>query len=116
MIRDELIDAVYVVDHKEGGDRASSDIDTGVVSASVGAVFSVRIFLYKANGSHIAVNGLQIDGGHIGKNVFRAIRAVAVVGNDDGAFVGDCVNGIFEVITLAEECVIKDEAAEEDEE
>ena len=107
---------MYVIDHEEGGNSASSDIDTGVVSASVGPVFSVRILLYETNRSRIAVDGLQIDGGHIGKNVFRAIRAVAVVGNDDGAFIGNGVNGIFEVITFTEERIIKCKAADEDEE
>ena len=107
---------MYVIDHEECGNCASSDIDTGVVSASIGSVFSVRILLYKANGSRITVYGFQINGGHFGKNVFRAICAVTVVGNDDGTLVGDCVNGIFQVITLTEKRVIKDEAADEDEE
>ena len=115
LIRNELIDAMYIVDHKEGGNRASSDIGMGVVSASVRSVFSVRIFLYETYGSRITVDRFEIDGGHIGKNVFRAIGAVSIVCNDDRALIGDGVDGIFQIIAFPEKGVIEREASNEDE-
>ena len=117
LIRDELIDPMDVVDHEEGGNRASFDAAVGYGSAAVQrvAVFLVKSFFGKSNGARIAVDGFQIDRAESGENVFRAVRTVLVMRNDDRALIGDGVDGIFQKIAFPEKGVIEREAAEEDE-
>ena len=59
LVRDELIDPMNVVDHEEGGNRASFDAAVGYGSAAVQrvAVFLVKSFFGKSNGARIAVDG-----------------------------------------------------------
>ena len=117
LIRDELIDPMDVVDHEEGGNRASFDAAVGYGSAAVQrvAVFLVKSFFGKSNGARIAVDGFQIDRAESGENVFRAVRAVLVMRNDDRALIGDGVDGIFQKIAFSEKSVIERKSADEDE-
>ena len=106
-----------VVDHEEGGNRASFDAAVGYGSAAVQrvAVFLVKSFFGKSNGARIAVDGFQIDRAESGENVFRAVRAVLVMRNDDRALIGDGVDGIFQKIAFSEKSVIERKSADEDE-
>lgn len=113
-----MIYPMYVVDHKECRNGAS--FDGGGIhrssAAQAGAIFDVKLFFRKTDGSCISVYRFQIDGGERGKYVFRTVCAVSVICNDQGAFVGDGINGIFQEIALSEKSSIEGYSSDNQEE
>ena len=113
-----MIYPMYVVDHKECSNGASFD-GVGIhrsPAVYAGAIFNVKMFFRKTDGSDITVYRFQIDGGDRGKHIFRTVCAVSVICNDQRAFVGDGINGIFQEIALSEKRSIKGYSSDNHEE
>jgi len=109
---------MHVINHEKCGNGAFFHVVKIDRSFSIpsAVVFGVNLFFRKADGSAIAVDRFQIDRVERGENIFRAIRAVSVMRNDDGAIVGNGVNGSFQEISSAEKYAVEHKSAEEDKE
>ena len=109
---------MYVVDHKECSNGASFD-GVGIhrsSAAQAGSIFDVKMFFRKTDSSGIAVYRFQIDRGKCRKDVFRAVRPVAVVSKDQGAFIGNGIYGAFQEITLPKKRCIEGYSSDYDKE
>ena len=108
---------MYVVNHEEGCGRASSDrVGIHRSSAAPSAViFHVNTIFRETYGAGIAVDRFQIYGGKRGKSVFRTIRAVPVVCQNDRASVCNGIDGSFQKLALSEKQRIEERAADQDE-
>ena len=109
---------MYVIDHKECGNRASFNgigIDRSS-AAQAGSIFDVKMFFRKTDGSDITVYRFQIDGGKRRKHVFRAVCSIAIMRKNQRTFVGDCVYGAFQEIALSEKRSIEGYSSDYEEE
>ena len=113
-----MIYLMYVVDHKERGNRASFDgigIDRSS-AAQAGSIFDVKMFFCKTDGSYITVYRFQIDRGKCRKDVFRAVCSIAIIRKNQRTFIGNGIYGAFQEITLPKKRCIEGYSSDYEEE